>query len=105
MMKIKPEDIERELVRTKIALVSLWAAWCRPCKAIEPHLAAIAEEYADRGVKVFRMNADENSEFLVRTGVFALPTVLFYREGKLVGRLAGTHSLSTFVKMVTELLL
>ena len=104
MEEIKPEGFEEKLAGTKLALVDFWATWCRPCKAIEPHLASIAEEFADRGVKVFRMNADENPEFLARLSVFSLPTVLFFKEGKLADKVVGARTRSDFVKVVEELL-
>jgi thioredoxin 1 len=104
MEEIKPEGFEEKLAGAKLALVDFWATWCRPCKAIEPHLVSIAEEFADRGVKVFRLNADENPEFLARLSVFSLPTVLFFKEGKLVDKVVGARTRSDFVKVVEELL-
>ncbi len=104
MEDIKSEGFQEKLAGVKLALVDFWATWCRPCKAIEPHLASIAEEFADRGVKVFRVNADENPEFLARMGVFSLPTVLFYKEGNLVDKVVGARTKADFVKIIEEFL-
>jgi len=104
MEDIKPEGFEEKLKEAKIAIVDFWATWCRPCKAIEPHLASIAEEYAERGVKVFRVNADEHPGFLAWLGIFSLPTVLFYKEGELVEKVVGARAKADFVKIVEELL-
>jgi len=104
MEDIKPEGFESKLREAKLAIVDFWATWCRPCKAIEPHLASIAEEFAERGVRVFRVNADEHPEFLARLGIFSLPTVLFYKEGKLVDKVVGARSKADFVKIIEEFL-
>lgn len=104
MEDIKADVFQEKVNSAKVALVDFWATWCRPCKVIEPHLASIAEEFADRGLKVFRVNADENPEFLARMGVFSLPTVLFFKEGNLVDKIVGARTKADFVKIVEEFL-
>lgn len=104
MEELKPDEFAGKVDGAPVALVDFWATWCRPCKAIEPHLESIAEEFAERGVKVFRVNADENPGFLAQYSVFSLPTVLFFKEGRLVDKMVGARTRAEFAKRVEELL-
>lgn len=104
MEELDPAHFNEKVSGAKLALVDFWATWCRPCRAIEPHLASIAEEFADKGVKVFRVNADENPEFVARFNVFSLPTVLFFKEGNLVEKMVGAKPKSEFTRIIEELL-
>jgi thioredoxin 1 len=62
-------------------VVDFWAPWCKPCMAIEPHLAALAEEWADRASFV-RVNVDKEAGIASRYGVLALPTVILFANGE-----------------------
>ena len=70
-------------------LVDFWARWCKPCDAIEPHLRAISEE---RGVRLLRMDIDENLAVPARLGVLALPTVMLFVGGEPRTTVYGAHS-------------
>jgi thioredoxin 1 len=60
-------------------IVDFWAPWCKPCKAIEPHLQGIA---ADRGATLVRLNIDEHLGVPARYGVLSLPTVMLFVDGE-----------------------
>ena len=62
-------------------VVDFWAPWCKPCAAIEPHLRALAEEWAERA-RFVRMNVDENLAVPGRYGVLSLPTVILFLAGR-----------------------
>lgn len=72
-------------------IVDFWAPWCRPCRAIEPLLEAVAAENAKR-VKLVRMNLDENLGVPSRYGVLSLPTVILFAGGEPRETLVGPHS-------------
>lgn len=73
------------LERDEPVVVSFWAAWCTPCKEMEPVLPEIAHEYAGR-LRVCRVNTDENPEAVQRCEVACLPTFLLFQGGAVVGR-------------------
>jgi thioredoxin 1 len=62
-------------------IVDFWAPWCRPCRAIEPILEAIAVEAGER-VRLVRINVDENVGVASRYGVLSLPTVILFDGGE-----------------------
>ena len=69
-------------------IVDFWAPWCKPCDAIEPHLRSLAEE---RGVRLVRMDIDENLAVPSRLGVLALPTVMLFVGGEARATVYGAH--------------
>src|SRR4029079_13053600 len=60
-------------------IVDFWAPWCKPCKAIEPHLKAIA---AERGVWLVRWSIDDHLGVPGRSGVLSLPRVMLFEGGE-----------------------
>ncbi len=69
-------------------LVDFWAEWCQPCKLIEPHVMALAQEYEGR-MRVGRMDADANPNILMELGILGIPTLILFKDGQPVERLTG----------------
>jgi thioredoxin 1 len=74
-------------------LVDFWAPWCRPCDAIEPHLRALAEAH---GLRVVKLNVDDNLAVAGRYGVLALPTVILFAGGEPRVTVRGARSRSHY---------
>jgi len=72
-------------------LVDCWAPWCSPCRTLSPIIEELASDYAN-GVKVAKLNVDENPVTASQYGIRSIPTMLFFKEGKLVERLVGAQS-------------
>jgi thioredoxin 1 len=81
---------EEVLAATGPVVVDFWAPWCKPCDAIEPHLRAI--EAGNDGMRLVRMNVDENLAVPARYGVLALPTVILFAGGEVRATVYGAHS-------------
>jgi thioredoxin 1 len=69
-------------------LIDFTAAWCAPCRAIAPHIAAIAREYEGR-LTVATCDTDSNAELAARLDVRAMPTLLLFKAGQVVGQIVG----------------
>ena len=69
-------------------LLDCWAAWCAPCGAMSPVLDDLARAYAGR-LKIAKLNVDQNPMTASRYSVMSLPTLLFFRDGKVVDTAAG----------------
>ncbi len=69
-------------------MIDVWAPWCGPCRAMEPHLAAVRSEYAGR-VDVWKINADEHQDVVRDLRIFGIPTLVVYSRGVEVTRRTG----------------
>jgi thioredoxin 1 len=69
-------------------LVDFTAVWCPPCRAIAPHVEALARAYAGR-VRVGKCDVDGEQELTARLDVRGMPTLLMWRDGQVVGQIVG----------------
>lgn len=88
----------------KPALLDFGAAWCGPCKALEPAIAALAEEYGDR-VAVSKLDVDEAPQTAQRFGIMAVPTVILFKGGKEVHRFSGVQPKDKIAELIRTHLL
>lgn len=70
-------------------MVDFWAEWCGPCRMIAPAIDELAAEYQEKGLKVGKLNVDNNPSTSVRFGVRSIPAVLFFKGGELVDQIVG----------------
>jgi thioredoxin 1 len=72
-------------------IVDFHAVWCGPCKTQSPVLKQIAEELGER-VKVIKIDVDQNPEIAGRYQIQSVPTLLIFKNGKIIHKQAGVHS-------------
>lgn len=75
--------------QTGLSMVDFWAAWCGPCRLVAPIVEELAGEYAEEGLRVGKLDVDQNPEIATRFGVRSIPTILFFKEGELVDKVVG----------------
>ena len=88
---------------TQPALVDFWAVWCGPCRMIAPHVEALSGEFAGRAV-VAKLDVDTNRQTAIRYGIQSIPTILFFKGGKLVDRVVGVVDKKVLTDKLTSLL-
>ncbi len=69
-------------------IVDCWAPWCAPCRTVAPLLEELAAKYAG-GVRIAKLNVDENPVTAAQFDIRNIPTLLFFRDGKLLSRAVG----------------
>ncbi len=80
----KKEVLESDLP----ALVDFWAPWCGPCRMIAPLIDELAKEYRNK-LRVCKINEDENSRTATHYGVMSIPTLIFFKNGKVLEQIVG----------------
>lgn len=79
---------DSEVKKPGVILVDFWAAWCGPCLRVAPTLEAIAKEMAGQ-MRLGKLNVDENPRMAERFQVMSIPTMLVFKDGKLVDGIVG----------------
>ena len=88
VMTITKENFEREVLQSaQPVLLDFWASWCGPCRMLSPVVDQVAEERTD--VKVGKVNVDEQPELARQFGIMSIPTLIVFRDGKLVQQSIG----------------
>jgi len=101
---VTTDQFDAEVLQSSVpVLVDFWAVWCGPCRAIAPHVDAIAQEYAGRA-KVVKVNVDEEPEIALRYGIQSIPTLLFFKDGKVQDMIVGVVPKQTIVQKLEALL-
>ena len=84
------------------AIVDFWGDHCPACRQISPILKELAETYAGR-IRVLKVHATENAVLSARFGIRAMPTVIGFSRGQVVGQLVGARPKSAFTKLAERL--
>ncbi len=100
MMHATTATFEKEVLQTSgLVLVDFWAEWCGPCKMITPILEEVdADNSVD--VKIVKVNIDENPEPPTQFNVRSIPTLLLFKDGKLVDTKVGVASKSSLIEWI-----
>ncbi len=86
-----------------IVLVDFWAGWCQPCKMMKPILEMFADAYRGR-VDVVKVDADVEGDLVSEYGVSSLPTLLLFKDGKVVHKIVGAKNLVALEKEIADYL-
>ena len=97
------ENSKPEIESGKPVVIDFWAEWCIPCKKIAPIVDELAEQYEGR-VKIGKYNVEESSDVATEFGIRSIPTILFFRDGKLVDKNVGSISKSNLEEKINALL-
>jgi thioredoxin 1 len=102
--EVTDDTFEQEVLNSKVpTVVDFWAVWCGPCKAIAPYMEEFASEYDGR-VRVAKVNVDNSPNVAAKYGVRSIPTVVFFKDGRMVDQVIGNHPKSQFQEKINKLI-
>jgi len=105
MIQIKTaEEFQKEVLEAKVpVVVDFWAAWCAPCKMLAPVMEELAAEYEGKA-KIIKVNVDEASDLARSYEIMSIPTLLFFKEGKIVDTNIGASPKPVIAEKLNNLL-
>jgi thioredoxin 1 len=79
---------DRVLEAESPVVVDFWAPWCGPCRMVSPIVEELSNEYSGK-VRFAKMNTDDNEATATQYGIWSIPTLIIFKEGKEINRLVG----------------
>jgi thioredoxin 1 len=88
-LHVTDSNFKKEVLESELpALVDFWAPWCGPCRLVAPIVDELSKEYAKK-VKICKLNVDDNPKVASHYGVMSIPTIMFFKNGKVSEQVVG----------------
>ena len=92
-------DFDKFVKENPYVVIDFWAEWCAPCRAIAPIVEDLAKKYSGK-VTFAKVNSDENPRKVQEFMVMGIPTILFFKGGKLIDQVVGAMPRNAFEERV-----
>lgn len=97
-MKYLEKENFNELIREGLHLVDFYANWCGPCKMLEPVLEEVSNE-----IDIIKVDTDIHNDLAAEYRVMSIPTLIFFKDGKILKEIHGFHSKEELIKIINDL--
>jgi len=102
LLQITDDSFKKEVVESVIpVMVDFWAQWCGPCRQIAPFVEELAKDYEGK-VKIVKINIDENPKTPTQYRVMSIPTLVFFKNGKIIDQIVGALSKAELKRKIEE---
>ncbi|MFC2138651.1 thioredoxin [Bacteroidota bacterium] len=103
-IEVSDANFDEQVVKSdKLVLVDFWAEWCGPCRMVAPIVKELSEDYEGK-IVVAKLDVDSNPETAGKYGIRNIPTVLFFKGGKVVDKQVGAVPKANLATKVDALL-
>lgn len=85
-----------------VSVVDFFAPWCGPCKVMGPMIDTLMQEYKDKNVKIGKVNIDENQETAEKYNIMSVPTIIIYKDGKVIDQINGLCSIEEIKEKIEK---
>src|SRR5215831_1096728 len=100
--KVSDADFEAKVLKSaEPVVVDFWAEWCGPCRMIAPALEELADGALSGKVKILKLNVDENQKTATKYNVMSIPTLMLFKDGKIVSRQVGAAPKAKLEQWIT----
>ena len=100
----KQDSFQKEVLDSdKPVLVDFWAEWGGPCKMLTPTINEVADDYKDKAV-IGKLNVDENPTIAAEYGIRSIPSLLFFKDGKVQKQIMGAVAKEEISSALDELI-
>ena len=101
VLNLNDSNFEEQVLKSEnLVLCDFWAEWCGPCKQISPILEELSEELKENKITIAKVNIDENPETPSKYGIMSIPTLLLFKEGKIISTQVGLQQKSDLISWI-----
>ncbi|PWN94169.1 thioredoxin [Acaromyces ingoldii] len=94
-MSVKPitsyDDFKKIIAQDKVTAIDFWATWCGPCKMISPMFEKLAGAADADKIEFYKVDVDEQGQIAEEVGIKAMPTFVFFKDGKKIKETVGAN--------------
>ena len=87
-VEVTDSTFEETIQKASLVVVDCWAAWCGPCRMVAPIIEELAKDFAGK-ILFGKLNVDHNKKVAMQYGIMSIPTLLVFKNQKLVDRIVG----------------
>ena len=100
--EITSENFDLLLNEKEVLVVDFWAPWCAPCRTLSPIIESVNVNNADN-IAIGKVNIDDHSDLAARFGIRSIPTVMYFKAGKLANKSVGIKSKNEIEGIINSL--